>query len=63
MNIQELINIAAESGIAGWRQFELLVILKKGGMLPIIDAKDGNGRLCLVVDRTADKHEIKVIDD
>lgn len=63
MNIQDLIDIAAATGMAGWRQTELRVILKKGGTLPIIAAKDGNGRLCLVVDRDADKHEIEVIDD
>jgi len=63
MNIQDLINIAAGSGIPGWRQSKLRIILKKGGTLPIVAAKDVNGRLCLIVDRTADRHEVEVIDD
>lgn len=60
MTLKDLIDIAVATGRNDWRQTELSVILNKGGTLPVVSTKDGNGRLFLVVDRTADSREIQV---
>lgn len=64
MNIHDLVRAAAGAGIDDWRSSELRIICKKGGSLPVVAVKPrGNGTLFLVVDRTANKRDVEVVDD